>query len=99
MADNTASHAAQNTVTNQHKKTPFVAGTTSNNIVASSSANTTTSPPNGEHIDSSNQRGNTREDAREHGFQYDSKAGSANNARGLCCRGNAWSVRNQKRDL
>ena len=55
MADNTAtSRAAQSTVTNQHKKAPFVAGTTTgknNNIVASSSADTASTPPtNGEHV-------------------------------------------------
>lgn len=54
MADNTAIRAAQSTVTNQHKKAPFVAGTTTgknNNIVASSSADTASTPPtNGEHV-------------------------------------------------
>ena len=54
MADNTASRAAQSTVTNQHKKAPFVAGTTTgknNNIVASSSADTASTPPtNGKHV-------------------------------------------------
>jgi hypothetical protein len=53
MADITASCASQSTITNQHKKAPFVAGTTtgSNNIVALSSADTASTPPtNGEHV-------------------------------------------------